>query len=218
MTFIYTVDEQTSDMRHWLNRKMPGIESIIDRMSHADLMVAIDKSYDGGYAHFIEVHGDITPTPVDDTHLDAQIALRRRFLALLGRPFAIAACHELIRVERDETRVKLLLRVIDEEERGTRLIQRGATIRLLMFDTSSTRLLPDETMEIKDPDWSGDVIVNSHVRVMDRDRFADKFWQWHECYRPGNEKAPLDGCYGPTRKDSRHDEYRTFRQTMEAIK
>lgn len=212
----YTYADQCADMRYWLNYKMPGCADIINRMSHADMSVAIERGYDGGMERFIEVYGD-TRTPVDDAHLDGQIALRRRLRDTLGRPYAVAACHVLIRVDTTDDRIKVVLRVIDEDQRATRLIQRSAVIRLLIFDRATTRLLPDECLEFKDYDWSSpEVYVNSHLRLMDPDRYTDKFWQYHECYRPGTERTPMDGCYGPTRKDSRHDEYREFISTIGA--
>lgn len=204
------------DMQYWLKREFGAeLSDIVMTLRTDQLEAAIERRYEGGLSRFIDIHTE--RVRVLDSQLDPQIALRRRLIEMLGRPFAIAACHQIIRVDRSNGQVRLVMRVIDEDERGTRLIQHGAIIRLVVFSAMTGRMLPDEGLEIVDLDWHGDTYVNSYLQVMDPDRYSDKFWQYHECYRPGSDdgRAPMDGCYGPTRKDSRHDDYRAFRSTMD---
>jgi len=156
-----------ADMRWWLNRIMPDIASIIDAMRTDQLAAMIETHYEGGMARFSDVYGHADATVADDD-LDPQLALRRSLRVSLGRPFAIAACHEMIRVDVTATRVYVVMRVITEVERGTdfvrRLEQRRATVRLLSFDRTTSRLLPSERIEWRDQEFNADEYVNSHLK------------------------------------------------------
>lgn len=204
------------DMIDYLKRDLPvELHAMVDGMNISQLMTGVDNRYEGGFARYASVLN--AHDPVADDQLDPQIMFRRQLRTLLGRQFVIAACHQIIRVDLRGDRIHLVIRVIDTVERATRVIERGAVVRLVVFDATTSRMLPDEGFELTDPDWNGDTTVNSYIRIMDPERYTSKFWQWYECYRPGTERTPLDGYKGPTRVDTLFDEYDEFKRTMERV-
>lgn len=171
-----------SDMKWWLEFNMPDLAVLIENMPAHVMAAMIEQHYEGGMAHFRSVYGAVTPA-VSECDLDPQLALRRRFRAVLGRPFAIAACHELLRVDVTDERIFLVMRVITEVERGTefvrRLEQTKATVRVVSFDRVTTKMIPSETVNFRDRDFNESAYLNSHLKST-RDAMPAHFYDTWE--------------------------------------
>lgn len=198
----------------YLKRTLPeSTHHFIMQLSYRDIETSIENNYDGGWSRFVSIYGREAERVTPDEELDPQIALRRRLRNLLGRNFLISACHEIIRVDADDERIRLVIRVIHEEERATRIIEKSSSIRLIVFDRATSLMIPSEGIQLDDLEWAGETYVNSHIPITDPARYTAKFWQWYECYRPGTETYPLDGYAA---RDTLHDEYAEFERVIKS--
>lgn len=194
---------RTQVMRDYVNGQIPGQQSVIDTFSTAQLEAMIDNSYAGGLDAWSV---DYTGRPAR-TLEETQIRLRARYTALTGG--RLTPHQTVISIQTDDAgRVLVGIETLSVREGVTRETVTGRTLSLFVYDGSN--LL--QRIDARDPEFSGETTVGQYTPVNTPERFSERMSQWLTCYRPGSDSNPLDGCYGPTRKDALLAERAKFRE------
>jgi hypothetical protein len=194
-------------MRRYVSGQLSGLN--VDHLSTDHLVRMIDASYVGGIDAWSVDYLGRPRTSTEDT----QIALRARYRDITGR--VLPTHHTIISMRSDDVtgRVSIAVSIDHGRDSATRQTITARTLRLTVHEGWAEV----DRLEMPDPDFAPETTVGQYTAVMTPERYAEAVDQYLTCYRPGSDAAPMDGCYGPTRKDTLRSERRAHETFMRSV-